>query len=301
MNSNSPPPSRADAGRDDGQATARRGLDLIPEGGLANRLRVLASALLFAQEAEVPLRVHWMRTPDFNAGFSRLFEVEGLGFTLTEHGGSLVHKLAVRIVEKVLSATGVSVLGDAQTHPSVFDPSNLRRRLGQGRVLLRTNYPLAKAPQMYRLFVPVPPLRALIEQHAGEADKMVGVHLRRGDHAKATERSPLEGFVAAMQAELDARPDTHFFVATDDPPSLQALQQRFGPRLRHYPKRALARNDPLALEDAVVDLFTLARSRRLIGSYWSSFSDMAHDLGGQPYYVIGKGEVQPEPAGPATG
>lgn len=268
--------------------TAARGLHLIPEGGLSNRLRVVASALSFTSTAQLPLRVHWMRTPDFNAGFSQLFETGQLGFELREWGGSRPYKLVERAIESLARLAGVSVWGDAQTHISAFDVARFSEVLGQGRVLMRTNYPLGTAGKaLYGRFVPVAPLRALIERQLGDGEAPVGVHVRRGDHVKATQRSTLDGFIQAMQAEVDLKAETRFFVATDDPASLQALQQRFGERVRHYPKRALARNDPRALEDAVVDLYTLARTRKLLGSYWSSFSDMAHDMGGQPYHVVG--------------
>lgn len=267
--------------------SGRQRLHLIPEGGLSNRLRVVGSALAIATGAGVPVRVHWMRTADFNASFARLFEVEALGFELSEWGGSVAHKVVERVLERLVPLAGVAVLGDAQTHRNAFDASRFRERLMKGRMLLRTNYPLGNAVENYKRFVPVAALRALIDQQVGDGEAMVGVHVRRGDHTKATERSTLERFMQAMQAEVEARSATRFFVATDDPTSLRALQQRFGSRVHHYPKRALARNDPRALEDAVVDLYTLARSSRLLGSYWSSFSDMAHHLGGQPYHVVG--------------
>lgn len=269
-------------------ASRAASLHVVPEGGLANRLRVVASAWAFAEDTGVPMRVHWMRTRDFNASFGRLFEPDTTAFQVSEWGGGRMHKLVERTVEKLVPVAGVAVWVDARTATNAFDTSAFRHAVTRGPLLLRTNYPLGRGGrELLGRFVPVPRLRGMIDAQVGDAQAMVGVHVRRGDHVKATERSTLEGFIAAMQAEVDARADTRFFVATDDPASLAALQARFGGRVHHYPKRALSRDDPRALEDAVVDLFTLARSRKLLGSYWSSFSDMASHMGGQPYHVVG--------------
>ncbi len=46
-----------------------------------------------------------------------------------------------------------------------------------------------------------------------------------------------------------------------------------------YAKPSVARDDPAAMEDAVVDLYALSRCRKIIGSYWSSFTDTAAELG----------------------
>lgn len=265
-------------------------IHVVPDGGLCNRLRVVASARLLAQQAGVALQVHWLRTADFNAAFARLFEVQGLDFGLHEHGGARpLQLLALLGAAAALRITGGSVLGASETAPGRFDLTRALVLAQRGRVLVRTNSRLFAATGMYAPFVPVPALREAIERHAGDVGTTVGVHIRRTDNARAIERSPLAAFIDAMQREVDERADTGFFVATDDPPTLQALQQRFGDRVRSYPKRALARNDPLALEDAVIDLFALAQSRKLLGSYWSSFSETAWELRDVAHEVIGGG------------
>ena len=39
------------------------------------------------------------------------------------------------------------------------------------------------------------------------------------------------------------------------------------------------------MQAAVVDLFVLSKTRRLIGSYWSSFTDTAAELGNLPLTI----------------
>ena len=40
------------------------------------------------------------------------------------------------------------------------------------------------------------------------------------------------------------------------------------------------------MQEAAIQLWSLARTRRLLGSYWSSFSDMAAEIGGIPLHIV---------------
>ena len=48
----------------------------------------------------------------------------------------------------------------------------------------------------------------------------------------------------------------------------------------------LQRNTLTGMQDAVVDLWCLAATSLVVGSYYSSFSDTATELGGQPLEII---------------
>ena len=41
------------------------------------------------------------------------------------------------------------------------------------------------------------------------------------------------------------------------------------------------------MQDALIDLWCLAASRKIIGSYWSSFTDTAADMGGIEKVIAG--------------
>jgi len=71
-----------------------------------------------------------------------------------------------------------------------------------------------------------------------------------------------------------------FFLATDDPAEWERIGSSFPGRILNRPPQNLVRRDAAAAEDAVIDMFCLARMKRLIGSHWSSFSEVAAELGG---------------------
>ena len=114
---------------------------------------------------------------------------------------------------------------------------------------------------------------------------MVGVHIRRGDHNLAQERSPTAAFIERMAAEDAA---VRFFLATDSPAEEHALSIHFPNRIITASK-AFGRDSTAGMRGAVVDLYALARTSRLLGSYWSSFSETAAEIGGITLEVIDLG------------
>jgi len=263
-------------------------ITVLPEGGLCNRLRVVASSWLLAQRAGQPMTVLWNRAPDFNARFDALFETEGLPFTVRE-GATMTRpgRTLARSRELWSRLLGVHVLGERATAPGRFD---LERELAELRgrdVFVHTNSRLIFAPGMFDVFRPAGEAAARLVPLRERLVQSVGVHVRRTDNTRAAAVSTLAHFAERMRAVGD--PGLSFFVATDEPQVLRELRAEFGSAVWEYPKRAYARSDPQAIVDALVDLTALAACRRLIGSYWSSFTDTAAEWRGIPL-VIAKGE-----------
>ena len=261
-------------------------ITVLPQGGLCNRLRVVASGWLLAQAAGQPMRVLWQRAPDFNARFDALFETSCLPFAVRE--GSAMHP-AAKALDRARGPwarlRGALLLGEAETEPGVFDLQTVLPQLRGRDVFVHTNSRLAFAPGMFDVFRPA---GAAAERAAPLHERLsnsVGVHVRRTDNARAAAVSTLARFVELMQAERAAAPDTAFFVATDEPRVLVELRQAVGDGVWEYPKRAYARKDPTAIVDALVDLTSLAQCRKLIGSHWSSFTDIAAEWHGIPLTI----------------
>jgi hypothetical protein len=110
--------------------------------------------------------------------------------------------------------------------------------------------------------------------------EMVGVHIRRTDHRKSIESSPSHEFWKEMELH-----DTHFYLATDDIGERAAACERFGERVVTGPKTLLGRNSPDGCWDAMVDMICLSKCSLIIGSYASSFSEVAAAIGNVPLKI----------------
>ena len=92
--------------------------------------------------------------------------------------------------------------------------------------------------------------------------------------------SPTELFINKIRQELQQNPTQQFYLATDDEAEEQRIKQMFPDNIIVYKKQSLDRNDPVAIRDAVIDLYNLAHCKKIYGSYYSSFSDIAALWGG---------------------
>lgn len=257
-----------------------------PQGGLCNRLRVVASSGLLAQAAGQAMRVLWNQAPDFNARFDALFETDRLPFEVSEYRClSLPGRALVRARGPWAKLRGAVLLGERETTPGVFDLRAAAAQLRGRDVFVHTNSRLAFQPGMFDVFRPRGEAAARLQPLLERLQRSVGVHVRRTDNTRAAAVSTLARFIELMRAEQAAAPDTEFFVATDDPQVLAELRQHFGSDVWEYTKRAYARSEPAAIVDALVDLQALAHCRKLIGSHWSSFTDTAAEWRGIPLVI----------------
>jgi len=89
-----------------------------------------------------------------------------------------------------------------------------------------------------------------------------------------------------MQEAIQSDKETRFFLATDSIEEENTLKDLFKGRIIVQSDKKLRRNDPLAIKDALVDMLCLSKTKKILGSYWSSFSDTAASIGKIEIMVI---------------
>ena len=132
------------------------------------------------------------------------------------------------------------------------------------------------------LFKPIPQddiQRRIDEVVAGFSERTIGVHIRRTDNVVSIQSSPLENFTNMMDAEIKKNTNTKFYVASDDDEVKESLKSK-------YPNRIITlmddtdRNSLEGMKFAVLDLFCLSKTNKIIGSVGSSYSQIAAEIGG---------------------
>lgn len=266
-------------------------LTLVPLGGLCNRLRALLSARsLVDHDRELRIRVLWDVNQDCAARYDELFEDH-----LTPTGQFVFSKSRWRDAPAVwrhnlrLPALYRSFVYSAQWadyHSDWAAGECLAHFEKWRRVYISTGLQLCQTPpEIWRGLRPVSLLRERIDalcQRLGP--HAVGVHIRRTDNVKSQSVSSPQAFEREMRAAIAANPAVCFYLATDDSVLRDHFVQCFPGHVVHQagePTRATREG----MEAAVVDLFVLSRTQRLIGSYWSSFTDTAAELGGIPLTI----------------
>lgn len=247
-----------------------------PVGGLCNRMRAIDAACAFAQDQQQRVAVIWYPEHDCNARFGDLFEMPK-DIPLVDMNPRVGRKLMRHGTRLAFSGFFGNRFFDQHDIESLIGTPRLADRLrGVGQVYLRTHSGFWPTPRPFVMFQPVPALRSRIETFG--CDDLVGVHIRRTDNELSIRHSPTAAFAEAMEAEIERDPQVRFFLATDDPGVENEILTRFAQRVLVQPKLTRARNTPEGIGDAVVDLYALANCRKLLGSYWSSFTETASQI-----------------------
>ncbi|MCR5417972.1 MAG: hypothetical protein K6E84_03575 [Lachnospiraceae bacterium] len=122
----------------------------------------------------------------------------------------------------------------------------------------------------------------------GYGKRCVGIHIRRTDNKPAIGKSSTDAFVSAMEKELTAHPETVFFLATDDLSEEKKLRELFPDKILSHEDRDLSRASVSGIKDALLDLICLSRTEKIIGSFFSSFTDIAADMNGIEKIIAGE-------------
>lgn len=185
-------------------------------------------------------------------------------------------------------------------------------------VYVKTAYTLVTKPvrllysedlnALIRRMVPAPNVQALLSaDFIAYLHTAIGVHIRSRsitndnvdvnasceytvDGADITNfwrsQSQLPFFAAKMSKYIRRSRESSFFVATDDVSVLHKLKARFAGHILHLPRTCDDRG-PECVRYALADLMCLARTEKLLGSQWSSFTEVAERVSGSPLLLSG--------------
>jgi len=260
-------------------------LELKVCAGFANRLRALVSGMCVAEDI-IPLNddgtrppsliVSW--TPDVGihtAPFEFLFDVTSLPPWVRLEDGRLQGHSAWATAKSVQSDEEWDFVYQraGEKRPIRIKSHGQFYRADQGRFLahLRSLRPAEFVQCMFE------------DLFAKLSGPIVGVHIRRGDNNASIKESPSELFWEAMTAYPEA---TMFYVATDSMEEREEAVRRFPGRILTGSATILSRNDPFGCREAMLDFYCLSRCSEILGSYYSSFSEMAAAYGGVPLRVM---------------
>ncbi|KAA9036389.1 hypothetical protein FW778_19370 [Ginsengibacter hankyongi] len=139
----------------------------------------------------------------------------------------------------------------------------------------------------YQAFKPVDQLQSLINSQVKKFTKTtIGVHIRRTDNIESIKKSTTKLFINALADILEKDSNQLFYLATDDLEVENLLRKRFEKYIITQENKDFRRGTKKGIQDALVDLYTLSRTKKIIGSYYSSFSWTASFLNRIPMQII---------------
>lgn len=271
-------------------------ITFVPVGGLANRMRTIASALTLAQKTNSKLKVLWFPTWELNAPFNCLFESIN-DPCITLRNASIWDRLTLDrprkknfYVPKLFQI--FTFRGRKYEHSSYsliqqeFDFKEWV--ISKQKVYMASFY--AFYPYEHSLireiFTPSQSIKERIDYRCSRFEEnTIGVHIRRTDNIASIQQSPLELFLKKMDDEVDKDRHVMFYLATDSEDVKLQIKQRYGNRIICSSIPA-DRNSVKGIQDGLIDMYALARTRKIYGSYYSSFSEMASQIEGAKFEIL---------------
>ena len=113
--------------------------------------------------------------------------------------------------------------------------------------------------------------------------KTIGVHIRRGDFADRKispgRVSSDEKFIERMRELIKENFKTKFFLCTDSKAMEDKMERIFPKKIIKFPKTSFIRTDVRATQEGLIDLFLLSKTKHILGTYRSTFNELAWWLG----------------------
>lgn len=245
---------------------------LEPVGGLCNRLRAIDSAIALAKDLDQELRILWTRHKDIYARFFELFDpIESERVKLFELNPQSVHPLSTLKLDKAIKPSDFSRLLSSK-----YDFRDLAK---YKNICITSFSRFYRNPQMYSDIHPNEHIRQLIDaETAVFAKNTIGVHIRRTDNARSMAESPVEAFCRAIDKLLQEDSSMKFYLASDCLEVKKKMVRNFGDNI--ITNLSISERTNLeGIVRAVIELYALSETQLILGSYWSSFSTTAANLG----------------------
>ncbi len=262
-----------------------------PFGGLANRMRVIASAMDLSNKTKQKIKLIWVANYDLNCEFLDLFKpikdieitnkISKYKFAKATNQESKFKRIFAYFINKIVGI-------DYCIKEKDFEKYVWNRKIDLLEIVSRNKniyfqtceeLNFEKNEEFYLNFMPIDNIQNVINQITNSYDKdTVGIHIRRADNYKSIEFSPTTLFIENMINELKVNPNTNFFLATDDLETENELIEKFTYKIITY-KKELSRNTKKGIIDALIDLYCLSKTKYIFVSYLSSFSDIASRIG----------------------
>ena len=266
---------------------AQATITLVPVGGLANRMKAIDAAVGLAQEANARLHIIWFKDKGLNCRFDQLFRsLELKDVTLKE--ASWTDKFIFdrprrknfhlpRLFQRVLFDDCIYEHEATQRFYRKFD--FLSWAQGKNVYIASCVYfhPQTVRP-LFRIFQPIEKIQEQVRTFTDSFSRpTMGIHIRRTDNIASISQSPTELFIEKMREEIGKDEDCQFYVATDSEEEKKRLKDIFGERILTLP-RAADRNSIAGMQDALVELYVLSHTRKIMGSMQSSYSETAAQI-----------------------
>lgn len=275
----------------------KKDITLIPVGGLANRMRAIASAVELSRICDCRLNVYWFRDMGLNARFSDIFcsysdadvrIIDETFLNIILYDRPRRHNLWLSLLPQKLLFS--KCIYEDKVKKFCNDLSSFKVFVTKGNLYIASCYPLIEYDNclLSDLFKPHDTICGKVESRiSGMSDYKIGVHIRRTDNIVSISSSPDELFYSAIDEEIHKNPSVTIYLATDSDNVKKEFKVRYGDRL-FASDSVSCRKSFAGISEAVAEMYTLSKMNKIYGSWGSTYSEVAAALGDIPLVMLRK-------------
>ena len=264
---------------------------LFPVSGLGNRISAIESAVRIAEDKHFDLLTILWDTTTVPCKIEGLLKILSDKCTIevkTVKGGE-----GKSIFDKVLHALMVRIYSfGADKSVPLLDGSELGRISADkfpssGRVFIKACTEFYAFDKIEHVAFD-DSFEKEVKDILSGSGRCIGVHIRRGDNMASSEESITEDFIRQIGQVISEDNRVKFFLATDDQKTEEAIKKEFPGYIITQPAKSYERFSVRGQHEAVIDMLALSKTEYILGSYYSSFTDMAAKLGGIHSEIVKK-------------
>ncbi len=275
------------------------------QNGLGNRLRTLASAYNIAMSSQRQLVLVWITDFHCFAKFQDLFET--VPEIMMLESMPILDKKTDILKGGCESICGVDIYDYVKTKDKYINDDSINDiYVSSACVLNNKNTSWSKESIFLKSLKPLSCIQSKLDAFCMKHDikDMIGVHIRMSqqntphddisNYANQTKiaitkwrtASHWEVFAKEMERHRETSPQQKFLVCCDTPTSKIELTKRLGNGIVCYDEELYDRS-PQQIQIALIEVILLSKTKLILGSNWSTFSELARRLGSSTSKLAG--------------
>lgn len=203
------------------------GIIIVPQGGIANRLRAIASAYQLGIDSNREVRVIWTANSELNADPDEIINVSNLPFEICKTG-HFIYNLTYEIPRKknfFISSifqffSKKKFIFQVGSNPEYLTEDEILKLSSEGErelvIFSGLEFYNYDASLISKLFKITDEVEKRISEILKHKQPVLGLHIRRTDNKEAIENSPLELFEEEIKKTLIEDKGKGIFLASDD-------------------------------------------------------------------------------------
>ena len=275
--------------------------------GIGNRLRGLISAMRLSKILNRKLLLFWKNSKHLGCDFNDLFENKFDEITQEEFdriiNGDHNFKLYRDVLDEDYNNHKYLIL---DTWKWIFLPGEIEEGFNKTYASEKGNnidFEFDRIPVKQRLDI----LTELIELRINKdvltlikefekkynLKEYTGMHIRRGDNKFTTDGREKISSDEKFEKIIKDNPNEKFFISTDSVEVAKRMKEKFGERIIYFPSEDKKRINKESIQEALAAIVLLSKTKKLYGSFLSTFSEMVWWYSGCkiPVEIVGEEDV----------